>query len=143
MNDLLEDGLPQSVDAERAILGSILLESTPTCILQASELLRRDDFFLDSHRRLFDKMVSLANHSMPITLITLAEELKREGEFERVGGARYITSLIDSAVGSDNIEPYAKMLQRKTAARRMIAASQQITELAISDPDDENLTSKC
>lgn len=143
MNDLLDQGLPSSIDAEKAILGAILLEDQPNCVLQASESLRRDDFFLDSHRRIFDKMVSLNTHSMPINLITLAEELRREGEFERVGGATYISSLIDAVPSSDNIEPYMGMLKTKNQARRLIAASQQILELALNDPDDENLVARC
>src|SRR6266478_3986825 len=88
-----EKGLPSSVDAERSILGAILLDNA-VCN-QAIELLRRDDFFLDSHRRIFEKMIALTERIMPIDLVTLREELSRAGEFEQIGGATYLSSLID------------------------------------------------
>ena len=133
----LDRGLPSNVEAERSILGAILLDNT-VCN-QAIELLRREDFFLDSHRRIFDKMVSLTERLMPIDLITLSDELRRAGEFEQIGGATYIASLIDGVPRTDTIEPYAKLVKQKSMLRKLISASQQIVSLAFEEEDDADV----
>ncbi len=129
-----EKGLPSSVDAERSILGAILLDNA-VCN-QAIELLRRDDFFLDSHRRIFEKMIALTERIMPIDLVTLREELSRAGEFEQIGGATYLSSLIDGVPRTDTIEPYAKIVKAKSMLRKLITASNQIVALAFEEEDE-------
>ncbi|MEK6323349.1 MAG: replicative DNA helicase [Acidobacteriota bacterium] len=132
-----DKGLPSNVEAERSILGAILLDNA-VCN-QAIELLRRDDFFLDSHRRIFDKMVAITERLMPIDLITLSDELRRAGEFEQIGGATYIASLIDGVPRTDTIEPYAKLVKQKSMLRKLITASQQIVSLAFDEEDDADV----
>lgn len=129
-----EKGLPSNVEAERSILGAILLDNA-VCN-QAIELLRRDDFFLDSHRRIFEKMIALTERIMPIDLITLSDELRRAGEFEQIGGATYIASLIDGVPRTDTIEPYAKLVKSKSMLRKLITASNQIIALAFEEEDE-------
>lgn len=129
-----EKGLPANVEAERSILGAILLDNA-VCN-QAIELLRRDDFFLDSHRRIFEKMIALTERIMPIDLITLSDELRRAGEFEQIGGATYIASLIDGVPRTDTIEPYAKIVKAKSMLRKLITASNQIIALAFEEEDE-------
>src|SRR5713101_8218456 len=126
-----EKGLPSNVEAERSILGAILLDNA-VCN-QAIELMRRDDFFLDSHRRIFDKMVVLTERLMPIDLITLTEELRRAGEFEQIGGATYIASLIDGVPRTDSIEHYARIVKSKSMLRKLITASNQIIARCIEE----------
>lgn len=118
-------------------MGAILLDNA-VCN-QAIELLRRDDFFLDSHRRIFDKMVTLTERLMPIDLITLSDELRRAGEFEQIGGATYIASLIDGVPRTDTIEPYAKLVKQKSMLRKLISASQQIVSLAFEEEDEADV----
>ncbi|MFY9556736.1 MAG: replicative DNA helicase [Blastocatellia bacterium] len=132
-----DKGLPSNVEAERSILGAILLDNA-VCN-QAIELLRRDDFFLDSHRRIFDKMVALTERLMPIDLITLGDELRRAGEFEQIGGATYIASLIDGVPRTDTIEPYAKLVKSKSMLRKLISSSNQIIALAFEEEDDADV----
>jgi replicative DNA helicase len=132
-----DKGLPSNVEAERSILGAILLDNA-VCN-QAIELLRRDDFFLDSNRRIFDKMVALTERLMPIDLITLSDDLRRAGEFEQIGGATYIASLIDGVPRTDTIEPYAKLVKQKSMLRKLISASQQIVSLAFEEEDDADV----
>ncbi|HSB10111.1 MAG TPA: replicative DNA helicase [Blastocatellia bacterium] len=132
-----EKGLPSNVEAERSILGAILLDNH-VCN-QAIELLRREDFFLDSHRRIFEKMIALIEGTMPIDLITLSDELRRAGEFEQIGGATYIASLIDGVPRTDTIEPYAKLVKSKSMLRKLITASNQITALAFEEEDDADV----
>ncbi|HKV41856.1 MAG TPA: replicative DNA helicase [Blastocatellia bacterium] len=129
-----EKGLPSSIESERSILGAILLDNT-VCN-QAVEMLRRDEFFLDSHKRIFDRMVALSERSHPIDLVTLTEELRRGGEFEQVGGATFIASLIDGVPRTDTIEHYAKIVKSKAMLRRLITASNQIIAKCVEEEDD-------
>src|SRR6185436_18612354 len=130
-------GLPSNVEAERSILGAILLDNA-VCN-QAIELMRREDFFLDSHRRIFDKMVSLTERAMPIDSITLVDELRRAGEFEQVGGLTYIASLIDGVPRTDTIEHYAKIVKSKAQLRKLITASNQIIASCFDEEDDPDV----
>src|ERR1051325_10144312 len=102
-----EKGLPSNIEAERSILGAILLDNA-VCN-QAIEMLRREDFFLDSHRRIYDKMVALSERGAAIDHITLGDELRKAAEFEQVGGLTYIASLIDGVPRTDTIEHYPKI----------------------------------
>jgi replicative DNA helicase len=130
----IEKGLPSSIESERSILGAILLDNS-VCN-QAIELLRREEFFLDSHRRIYDKMVSLSERATPIDLVTLSEELRRTGEFEQIGGATYIASLIDGVPRTDTIEHYAKLVKSKAMLRRLITASNQIIARCVEEEDE-------
>ena len=132
-----EKGLPSNVEAERSILGAILLDNA-VCN-QAVELLRRDDFFLDSHRRIYDRMVALSERGASIDLITLSEELRKSAEFEQVGGQSYIASLIDGVPRTDTIEPYAKIVKAKSQLRKLITASNQIIASCIDEEDDPEI----
>ncbi|MGA9769511.1 MAG: replicative DNA helicase [Blastocatellia bacterium] len=132
-----EKGLPSNVEAERSILGAILLDNA-VCN-QAIELLRREDFFLDSHRRIFDKMVALTERGSPIDYITLSDELRRAAEFEQIGGATYIASLIDGVPRTDTIEHYAKIVKSKAQLRKLITASNQIIANCFDEEDDPDI----
>jgi replicative DNA helicase len=129
-----EKGLPSNLEAERSILGAILLDNS-VCN-QAMEMMRRDDFFLDSHRRIYDKMILLSERGSSIDLVTLSEELRRATEFEQVGGATYIASLIDGVPRTDTIEPYVKIVKSKAILRKLITASNQIIARAFDEEDD-------
>src|SRR5215470_2065550 len=130
-------GLPHSVESERSILGAILLDNS-VCN-QAIEMLRRDEFFLDSHRRIYEKMVALSERSTPIDLVTLSEELRRTGDFEQIGGATYIASLIDGVPRTDTIEHYAKIVKSKSMLRKLIHTSNQIVARAMDEEDDPDI----
>ncbi|MEW6127148.1 MAG: replicative DNA helicase [Acidobacteriota bacterium] len=132
-----EKGLPSNLEAERSILGAILLDNS-VCN-QAMELMRRDDFFLDSHRRIFDKMIVLSERGSSIDMITLAEELRRAGELEQVGNATYLSSLIDGVPRTDTIEPYVKIVKSKAILRKLITASNQIIARAFDEEDDPDV----
>jgi replicative DNA helicase len=107
---------------------------------QAIEFLGRGgDLFLDSHRRIFDKMIGLTERGSPIDFITLSDELRRAGEFEQVGGATYIASLIDGVPRTDTIEPYARIVKAKAQLRRLITASNQIIARCFDEEDDPDV----
>lgn len=117
----LDVGLPASIEAERAILGAILLDNVTYS--QASELLTSDDFSLDSHRRIYARMVDLAESSRPIDFVTLTEELRMHKEVESVGGVAYITSLTDGLPRVKNIMQYVAIAKDKALLRQLIHAS--------------------
>lgn len=130
----LERSLPSSVDAERSVLGSILLDNR--LCNQAMEALRPEDMYLDAHRKIYEKMISLSEQGRPIDPITLGEELKRAGEFDQVGGNSYVTGLIDGIPRLENIEHYAKIVKGKSTLRKLIAASNQIIATCFEQDQD-------
>lgn len=131
--------IPHSKEAEQAILGSVLLNGD--AILQAIETVKVGDFFLDSHRRIYSRMLELAERGEIIDGISVSDALKAEGEFEQVGGMLYLSALLDGAGSS--ITGWAQIVQRKALARRLLNAGQQIANIALDDPDAESLLGDC
>jgi replicative DNA helicase len=129
----LEKTLPHNLDAERSILGAILLDDKAA--LPVFEILKSQDFYLESHRRIFDRMLLLVSDGRPIDLITLKEELQRTNELESVGGAAYLASLTDYLPRALNIEYYAQIAKSKSTLRRLIQTSSEI--MARSYQDEE------
>ena len=129
----LEKTLPNNLEAERSILGAILLDDK--AVLTVFEVLKAQDFYLDSHRRVFEKMLQLMNNSRPIDLITLKDELQRANELESVGGAAYLASLTDGLPRAMNIEFYAQIVKEKSTLRRLIQISNET--MARSYQDEE------
>jgi replicative DNA helicase len=129
----LEKTLPSNLEAERSILGAILLDDK--AVLTIFETLKAQDFYLESHRRIFEKMMQLSNSSRPIDLITLKDELQRASELESVGGAAYLASLTDGLPRALNIEFYAQIVKEKSTLRRLIQVSNEA--MARSYQDEE------
>lgn len=123
-----ERTLPHDLEAERAVLGSILVHSD--AYDAAADILDEADFFRDAHRRIFRAMGNLADARREIDWLTLKEELSRRGDLEDVGGASYVMSLTDGIPRSANIEHYAAIVHEKSKLRGAIAASSKITALA-------------
>ena len=131
--------LPANVDAERSILGAILLDNHS--YNEAAEHLRAEDFALDSHRRIYTRMMDLAESSRPIDLITLTAELDRHKELEPVGDIGYISSLLDGVPDRPSIEHYVKIVRDKALLRGLMHAAQAAMARAAeqSDPAEEIL----
>src|SRR5262245_40442682 len=130
----LEKSLPNNIEAERMILGAILLDNTT--INQAVERLKPDDFLLTSHRRIYEKMIKLYEQGRGIDPVTLQEELRRAGELDPVGGPAYIASLFDGVPRFSNIDNYTKIVKGKATLRRLITASNQIMSMAFDDEEE-------
>jgi replicative DNA helicase len=110
--------LPANVEAERSILGAIMLDNL--AFNQAAEHLKPEDFSLDSHRRIYSRMVDLQESSRPIDIITLVEELDRNKELQSVGDAGYVSSLLDGVPDRPSIEHYVKIVRDKALLRGLI-----------------------
>jgi replicative DNA helicase len=113
--------LPASAEAERAILGGILLDNR--ACNEAVERLSPEDFSLESHRRIYSRMREMAEASQPLDLVTLVEELTRTKEIESVGGIAYIASLLDGVPDRPSIEHYVRIVKEKSQLRGLIYAA--------------------
>ncbi len=114
----LEHGLPASVEAERTILGAILLDNA--AYSEAAERLVADDFSLDSHRRIYARMGELIDASRAVDIITLSEELDRQKELESIGNRAYIFSLTENLPRRLSIEDYVRIVKDKSILRQMM-----------------------
>ncbi len=124
----LEKNVPQSVEAERSVLGAILIENH--AINRAQEILREDDFYREPHRKIFKVMAGLSEKATAIDPVTLKDELNRSGDLEAVGGPAYIASLVDGVPRSANVEYYARIVKEKAILRGLIEAGSQIITTA-------------
>jgi replicative DNA helicase len=115
----LDSGLPANVDAEKTILGAILLDNAAHA--EAAEKLESDDFSLDSHRRIFLRMSELMDAQHAVDIVTLANELTRYKEVDVVGGVAYLASLTEGLPRRPVIEEYIRIVKDKSLLRKLMA----------------------
>ncbi|HEY2351370.1 MAG TPA: replicative DNA helicase [Candidatus Acidoferrum sp.] len=133
VDTVLEKPLPNNLDAERSVLGAILLDNN--ALNPAVEHLRPEDFFLDQHRRVFTQMIALGESQQAIDLVTLTEELHRRGDLDASGGAPYLASLADGMPRVSNVEHYARIVKEKAMLRNLIHATHNIQQRAFEGED--------
>lgn len=136
-DQLLERPLPNSAEAERAILGAIILDNA--LVSQAIEQLRPEDFYVPSHRRIFLAMIALFERGSEINQILIAEELRREGEIESVGGVTYITNLMVGLPHFANLAHFSKIVRDKSMLRQLVKACNKITSEALEEEDEAEI----
>jgi len=115
---------PQNIDAEMAVLGSMLIDQD--VIGDAIETLDEASFYKDSHRKIFAAMVKLFDENKGVDMVTLIEELKKAGSLDSLGGPSFITSLASSVPTSANFTHYANIIKEKKLLRKLISAATQI-----------------
>lgn len=130
----LEKPLPNNLDAERSVLGAILLDNN--ALNAAIENLRPADFFLDKHRLVYTQMIALGESQQAIDLVTLTEQLHRQGDLEASGGAPYLASLADGMPKVSNVEHYARIVKEKALLRNLIHTTHNIQQRAFEGEDD-------
>jgi len=130
------DGMmqPQAIDAEEAVLGAIILEKA--AILEVIEILVPDAFYKESHRRIYEAVIELHNNSQPVELITLINQLKKQGQLEAVGGAFKITELTNRIASSANLSFHAKIIMEHYFRREAIKKGAQIVKDAYDNTND-------
>src|SRR6204780_361198 len=134
----LEKPLPNNLDAERSVLGAILLDNN--ALNTAIENLRAEDFFLAHQpRRVFTQMIPLGEAQQAIDLIPLTEELHRRGDLEASGGAPYLASLADGMPKVSNIEHYARIVKEKAMLRNLIHTTHNIQQRAFEGEDGADM----
>jgi replicative DNA helicase len=131
---VLERPLPHNLEAERSILGAILLDNH--ALNAAVEKLRSDDFFLPQHRQIFDRMIQLGEKQQAIDTVTLMEDLTRSGNLESAGGISYLSQLADGLPRVTNVEHYARIVKEKAVLRSLIFSASAIQEQALAAGDD-------
>jgi len=131
---VLERPLPHNLEAERSILGAILLDNH--ALNAAIEKLRSDDFFLPQHRQIFDRMIQLGEKQQAIDTVTLMEDLTRSGNLESAGGISYLSQLADGLPRVTNVEHYARIVKEKAVLRSLIFSASAIQEQALAAGDD-------
>lgn len=134
MADLLPKLPPQSVEAEQSVLGSLLLDKD--AIIKVADLLTPEDFYRDDHKQIYRAMLALFEKRMPLDVITLSDELEKKEQFANVGGATYLTTLVNTVPTASHVVHYAQIVQQKATLRRLIQAAQKITDLGFAEDGD-------
>ena len=129
-----ERTLPHNHEAERTVLGAVLVDNQ--AFNSAAELLTKEDFYRDAHRRIFDAMAALAERSQPIDLVTLKDELVRESALEAVGGASYLAALVDGVPRITNVEHWSRIIKEKAVLRNLIHAGNRIVQSCLEGEDE-------
>ncbi len=133
----LERPLPHNLEAERSILGAILLDNH--ALNAAVEKLRSEDFFLPQHRQIFERMIQLGEKQQAIDTVTLMEDLSRGGKLEAAGGVAYLSQLADGLPRVTNVEHYARIVKEKAVLRNLAFSAAAIQEQALAAGDDADV----
>ncbi len=125
---------PHSLDAEQAVLGAVLLRSESINDIQ--DVLRPEDFYMESHGHIYASFVELAKNAQPIDLITVKDALEKSGKLESVGGVAYLTELVGHVPTASMAGNYARIIHEKSLLRRMIHAGFDIVSEGYEEPGD-------
>jgi len=125
---------PQNIEAEMSVLGSLMLDKN--AIIKIADLVRPEDFYKDDHRLVYETMLELYEDREPIDVLTLSNKLEEKKQLEAVGGASYLADLVNTVPSASNVTHYAKVVQKKSLLRRLIAAAADILELGYEEAED-------
>ena len=129
--------LPQSIEAEEAVLGAILVN--PTSLGRIVELLKPESFYKPAHKVIYAAVLELFNKNEPIDIVTVSEHLRNKEELDTAGGRSYINDLALNVVTTANIEFYAKIIQEKEIKRALISAGSEIVAMSYENEDTSNV----
>jgi replicative DNA helicase len=125
---------PQALDAERSVLGSMLLSRDAISV--AIQNLNENAFYRDAHRKIWRVLVEISDGTKPVDMVMLVEELKRRHELEAVGGASYLTTLDQYVSTAANVEHYCKIVHEKAILRSLIDVGTEIVAEAFDGRDE-------
>jgi replicative DNA helicase len=125
---------PNNLSAEMAVLGSILVDRE--MMATVSELVRPSDFYALVHETIFSALIALYDRGEPLDKITVAEDLRRNGQLEKIGGVPYLTLLMDTVPTAASAEYYAKIVREKATLRGLIHAGTRVTQLGFESEED-------
>jgi replicative DNA helicase len=134
LEDTLRKVPPQSLDAEESVLGGVLFDTH--ALDRVVEMLSVEDFYRESHRKIFRAMLALSEKGEPIDLITLSDILKARGELQDIGGATYLAELVDKVPSAANIGHYARIVREKAVLRSLINVCNEISSRCYSGEED-------
>ncbi|HEV2661880.1 MAG TPA: replicative DNA helicase [Ktedonobacteraceae bacterium] len=136
----MEKQLPQNIEAECGVLGSIIID--PEAIVQVADFLQGEDFYRDANRTIYETVVQLYEQRIPADFITICDVLERQNKLNEVGGPGYITALINQVPTSGNVEYYGRIVERNAIMRRLAHAAGEIAGVAYSDAEAEEALDK-
>lgn len=132
--------LPQSVDVEQSLLGAMILDIE--AVTTASELLKKDDFYKEGHKILFEVIIDMYRNNETIDTLLLKSKLQTLGLLEEIGGLDYIAKLTDAGILTTNAEHYSKVIEEKSVLRRLIRASSEIITKGYNSENADALLEK-
>ena len=136
--DTIEERLPpHSIEAEEAVLGSLLID--PDALFEVSSFLRADAFYRAQNRWIYESMLALSENRVPLDVVTLIEELRRRERLEEIGGESTVISLLNAVPTSINVEAYGKMVEAASIRRKLLLAAGSIAKLAYNEAEDINV----
>jgi replicative DNA helicase len=122
---------PQDLDAERALLGAIMLSANT--MYDVADIVTADAFYAAKHGTIFDGMLSLYSKGEPIDVVSLSNKLKSSKQLDTIGGGAYLSELVTSAPAASNAQHYAQIVQTKYMLRSLIEAARQISDLGFDE----------
>jgi len=132
-----KDGLripPQSLESEKAVLGSIMLR--PEAIFEIFDIVHAESFYAERHRKIFETMMDLQGQGKPIDILSMSNRLQEKGVLEQIGGKAYLAELTESVPSSANVKYYAEIVQKKFMMRGLIQVSDDISKLGYDESKD-------
>lgn len=133
-NEIPSKTIPSNLEAEEAVLGSLLID--PDAIIRVASFLQAEDFYREKHGWIYQAALDLHERREPVDFVTLCDELRRREQLQEVGGAAYITALINAVPTAVHVEHYAHIVERTAVLRRLISAAGRIAALAYEGSED-------
>jgi replicative DNA helicase len=134
----LDKMIPQNTEAEEAVLGSLLID--PEALFRVAPFLKAEDFYIQKNAWIYEGILTIHERREPIDFVTLCDELERHGQLEEVGGAAYITRLINAVPSAIHVEAYGHIVEQAAIRRRLISAASDIAQLAYQEAEDVDET---
>lgn len=133
MKNNLEKLPPQNIEAEEALLGSLLIDKD--AIIKVADIIGPDDFYKDIHRLIYESMLEIFEHREPIDILSISNRLKEKDQLDLVGGRSYLADLANAVPSATHVVSYAQIIQRKATLRNLINASSEITKMAYDEKE--------
>ena len=133
-NEVIAKSQPNDILAEQAVLGAMLVDKD--AVVASIEVLKKDDFYREDNKEIYDTMLELYSVGKNIDMITVKDQLSLRGSLEKVGGVEYIASLVDNVPAVSNIENYVKIVEEKSVIRNLIKTANEIIKNGYSGTED-------
>lgn len=132
--DILKDKVPpQNPQAEASLIGSLLIDKD--AIIKIADIVHMDDFYVDKNGLIFSAIIKLFEKREPLDVVTLSEELEKQGNLKEIGGASYLTDLVNGVPSASHVVQYAQIVAQKATLRRLIEASSLINSMAYDEEE--------
>ncbi len=124
---------PQNLEAEQSVLGALLIDKES--IVKIADILRAEDFYKDSHSKIYSAILDLYSEREPIDVLSLSSRLAEKKQLENIGGRSFLTSLASSVPTASHVVHYAKIIQKKATLNRLIKAATEIVQMGYNEED--------